>query len=328
MKKLTILFLFALGTVIPGTAQTFNDDVDVVLDDLLLIFDQFSSPAAKAGIQQTTAGYYTRADTLKLYEVKLGAGTSMLPFRSSQKTFNIRNSDFQNISIVGGTVANIPTALGGRREIDLMFTLVDDDYVFEVFGGLDSDQLYLPYLQGSVGLWANTEFTLRVAPQIEVDGSEYQLYGAALRHNLSQFFDEDSRFQLSALANVNWTDLNLAIDTLELVPNNSTTPLAVLDGLLIDVYSLNGGIVSSYKFDWFYLTGGLTGTVGWVDYRFTGQDTTFFRLFNETLEELSERKYTIVGDIGATADLKFLEVNLQYSYSFSSNINLGVYFKI
>jgi hypothetical protein len=329
MKKLTAFFLISIILIGSLRSQTFNQDVDVVLDDLLIVFDGFSSPAARAGIQQTTAGYYSRADTLKLFQVKFGAGASILPFTSEKRLFTIEDSQFRNLNIKGGSSARIPTALGGREEIDLEFTLGGERYPFEVFGGLDTDELYLPYLQGSIGFWANTELTIRYAPQIEVDGSEYALYGAAVRHNLTQYFAKDSKFQISALVNFSWTDLNLEIDTLELVPNNSDEPLAVLDGLLIDLYSINGGLVSSYKLNnWFYLTGGLTGTIGWVDYRFTGLDTRFFRLFNDTLTQLSEKKYSIMGDVGITADLKYVELIAQFSYSDASNFNLGLFVKI
>ncbi|MGB3592468.1 MAG: DUF6588 family protein [Nonlabens sp.] len=325
-KKLFLLAAFIVS--LNATAQTTGQDLDDVLTDLLSIFDRFTEPAAQAGIQQTAAGYYTTADTLKLFQVKLGGGLSMLPFTSSNRSFTVRDSDFKNISIVGATEATIPTALGGRDEIDLMFNLGDDEYVFEVFGGLDSEVLYMPYLQAQVGLWANTELTLRHAPKLEIEGSEYTLYGAGIRHNLSQYLFPESEYKLSLIANFNWTDLDLTIDTLELIPNNSTRPLAVLTGTLIDVYSINVGLAGSRSFNRFTVSAGVLGTSGWIDYVLTGEDTQFLRLFNRTLTALSEKKYTFTGELGLSYDLKFVEIAAQYTYSTNSNFNVAAYVKI
>jgi hypothetical protein len=186
MKKQYLLFLFSLIILNGGrvTAQNANDAQDV-LTDILFIIDGYNEPAAKASVMQTSAGWFYTAKSLEKFKVNVSIGMSGLAVPNSSKNFNVSESDFINLDIRDDDRASLPTALGGQRRVFFDFIIDGESYEFQTFSGLEIDILPFPYVQSQIGLWKETELTLRYSPQITIDRSSYAVYAAGIIVNSS-----------------------------------------------------------------------------------------------------------------------------------------------
>lgn len=318
---------FAFLALFISLFSTAQPDLNDVFHDFLIILDRYNEPAAEASTQQTGAGYYTTAKSLKEFEFAVSVGISGLPFPSSKKSFAVREDEFLNFQIRDADRASVPTALGGEKRVFFDFEIEDDQYEFQALPGLGTDFFAFPYVQGQLGLWKETELIIRYGPQITIESSDYALYGAGLKHNLSQYFQkENRRWELAFLTNINWSDFNLRYKPLALEPASGDPAIAVLDGTLIDFYSLNTGLIASRDWQSWTVSGGVIYTNSWIDYRLTGDKSQFLDIFNQVLGALSERKTSFRVDLGAAHNWSNWTLATQVSYSQFVNLNIqGVY---
>ncbi|AUC80359.1 hypothetical protein CW736_13665 [Nonlabens sp. MB-3u-79] len=329
MKKHYLLVVLSLSFFCFQNTTAQNNDVENVLTDILFILDQYNDPAAEASVMQTGAGWFHTAKSLDKFKVNVAVGMSGLPFPKSKQNFSVRESDFINLDIRDGDQASIPTALGGQRRVFFDFMIDGETYEFQAFSGLNTDFFALPYIQGQIGLWKETEVSLRFVPQITIERSSYAIYGLGIKHNLSQYFYKEQRgFDLAFYTNYSLTDLNLGYDEpLDLEPSDGGAPLAIIDGSLIDFHSINAGLVASKDFNKWTLSSALNYNTSWVDYSLTGERSLFFDLFNNVLSTLSETKHSFKLDLGAAYQLTpKWNLNTQLSAGQFVNLNIsGVY---
>ncbi|WP_124980966.1 DUF6588 family protein [Nonlabens xiamenensis] len=322
-KPLLLLTLFLSANLYA------QNDVENVLSDILFILDGYNQPAAEASVMQTSGGWFHTARPLGLYKVNLAVGIGGLPFPSRRKRFEVSNTDFSNLRIRGGERASIPTTIGGRGLTFFDFEIEGETYEFQAFSGLDTDFFAYPYIQSQIGLWKETELTLRYAPQVTIEKTNYAVYGASLKHGLSQyFFESDRSFELSLFVNYSLSDLNLIYDEpLDLEPTDGGAQLAIVTGSLIDFHSVNTGVVASKLYGKWTLSTAVNYNTSWVDYRLVGEEGPFFNLFNQALTRLSDRKNTFKLDLGAAYQLSNRwNLNTQISVGDFVNFNLsGVY---
>lgn len=329
MKKhyLLVIFIGCFTVVQNAIAQT--NDVEDVLTDILFILDHYNDPAAEASVMQTGAGWFHTAKSLEKFKVNVAVGMSGLPFPKSKQNFSVRESDFINLDIRDGDRASIPTALGGQRRVFFDFMIDGETYEFQAFSGLNTDFFAFPYIQSQVGLWKETEVSLRFVPQITIERSSYAVYGLGVKHNLSQYFYKEQRgFDLAFYTNYSLTDLNLGYDEpLDLEPSDGGAPLAIVDGSLIDFHSINAGLVASKDFKQWTFSSALNYNTSWVNYSLTGERSLFFDLFNNVLTTLSETKHSFKLDLGAAYQLTpKCNLNTQLSAGQFINLNIsGVY---
>ncbi len=328
MKSFFTYALFISSILFVNKSKAQND-VENVLSDILFILDGFNEPATEASVMQTGAGWFHTAKSLDKFKVNVSVGISGLPFPNSKKNFTVNDSDFRNVDIREGDRASIPTTLGGRGLDFFDFTIDGETYEFQAFSGLDTDFFALPYIQGQVGLWQETELSIRLVPQIKFDNSYYAVYGLGLKHNLSQYlFRENRQVEVAFFANYNLTDLNLEYDEpLDLAPTDGGENLATITGSLIDFHSINTGIVVSKDFNKWTLSSAVNYNTSWVDYSLTGERDFFFDLFNDVLTTLSERKNSFKFDLGAAYQFTpRWNLNTQVSAGQFINLNIsGIY---
>lgn len=322
---LTVI-LISLVSFKNSSAQT---DVENVLTDILFILDGYNDPAAEASVMQTGAGWFHTAKSLDKFKINVSAGISGLPFPSNKKSFTVQQSDFINLDIRDADQASVPTSLGGQQRVFFDFMIEGETYEFQAFSGLNTDFFAFPYIQGQIGLWKETEITLRYAPQITIERSSYAVYGVGLKHNLSQYlFKENRSFDLAFYTNYSLTDLNLGYDEpLDLEPQDGGAPLAIIDGSLIDFHSINAGFVASKDVNKWTFSTAVNYNTSWVDYSLTGEDGIFFNLFNNVLTTLSETKHSFKVDAGAAYQIApRWNLNTQLSVGQFTNLNIsGVY---
>lgn len=126
------------------------------------------------------------------------------------------------MEIRGVQSAEIPSALGGHTETFFDFNIDDEAYEWQAFEGIKQDVVAHPYLQVSIGLWKETDVTLRYSPKVTISTSSYDIFGAALKHTISQYFRKEaadtSPIELAVLASYSVFNLNLYFDEVAIEP--------------------------------------------------------------------------------------------------------------
>lgn len=299
------------------------------ITDMVTIIDGYTQPASEASVLQTSAGWYISAKSLELGKFSLGLNVSGVPFPSSKKTFNVQDSDFLNLDIRNASSASIPTALGGNERVFFDFEIDGDSYEFQAIGGIGTDFFAFPNLQAQVGLWKETELSLRYGPQVKIDRSSYALYGVGVKHNISQYlFKEDRPVELAVIANYSLVDFNIFFNRLALAAADGSAPIAVLEGYLTDFHSVTLGAIASKQLgNWVY-TGGLNYNISSLDYSLVGDEGIFLDLFNSSLQVLSENTYTFKVDAGIAYKFTHIDLTSQLSTDFEFvNLNIGTAYR-
>jgi len=294
--------LVALCTLMSFSAFAQLEDVENVLNDLVFVSQRFVSPAADASVYQSTASWYSTAKGLDLFEIDASIHFNVLPIGGKQKTYDVSNSDFSNLVIRGANSAEVPTALGDDTEVFYDFTIDGETFEMQAFEGVKENIIIHPFLQASVGLWKETDLTVRYSPKIKFDRSDYTILGGAIKHNISQYFRTEGKegIELAVLASYSRFDLNLGFDDFELKSTDDTTPpLAVFNGLTIEAQALLVQAIVSRRFEAFEIQGALGYTSSQVDYFIKGETSPFLDLFNQALVVLEETRNGFKGDVGA-----------------------------
>ena len=301
-----------------------QNDLGNVLSDLLLISDRYSEPAAQASVMQSSAGWYNSATSLGKFKVTVGLHANGLVFPSDKETFNISNSELLNLRIRDAEMTTLPTTLGGGQNVFFDFEIEGEEFEFQAFEGINTGFIAYPFLQAAVGLWQETELILRYSPSVNIDKSNYSIYGVGVKHNLSQYFFKENRpVELAFLTSYSLFDLNLFFNPYELRSSDNAQPLAVINGSLVDAHAVLFQLIASKNCNKWTFSSGLAYNRSWIDYKLTGDDSTFLELLNQVLEILSETQDSYKVDLGATYHFNKWDLTTQLSAGNFVNLNIG-----
>lgn len=315
-------------------AQTFNADLGRAIGDMVFLSSEFVSPAADASVYQATSAWYSTAKGLDKFQVDISIHANALFIPNRRQSFTVSNSDFSSFEIRGGNEsASIPTALGGDTNTFFDFTLDGGEYELQAFEGVNEDVLAHPYIQASVGLWKETDLTVRYSPKVKIDVSDYQIFGLALKHNLSQYNRKENGVEVAVLLSYSKFDLDLFFDPFVLESTNpqpGEVPLATIESIIVDADAWLFQFIGSKSFGKFEISGSLGLTRNNFKYELGGDDTIVLSLFNKSLEILEEDRTNFKGDIGVNYHIgdksyissmlsigKFPNLNVAYHYKFN-----------
>src|SRR5690606_13271630 len=206
------VILFLVLVTYNSNAQ--ENDVDLFVEDMLKIADDFASPAAEGAAYQAGAGWVSSAEGLEVCEVHFSVPANVLFIPGSKKATNTNSNDYSTFNIIGGDQATTPSAFGGATdtsfegEIDFMGNSLP--FSFEAIDGINKSVLMHPFLQAGIGVPFGTEVTVRFLPQLEIDGVNFSTYGIGIKHNFNQYFrfSQPEDFQFAALLAYSKFDVN------------------------------------------------------------------------------------------------------------------------
>ncbi len=306
-------------------------DVENVLDDLLLVSQRYVAPAADASVYQSSSAWFSSARGLDKFQFDVSLHFNALPIPSSQTSYQIRNSEFNNFTIQGGaTSATVPTAIGGDTEVFYDFTIDGESYEMQAFEGAKQEVLLHPYLQASVGLWAETDLTIRYSPKIVINESDYSILGGAIKHNFSQYFrsnEASTNIEIAGLVSYSVFDLNLIFDDLALSSSSGGDPLAVLNEITIGSQAWLFQIIGSKRMNHWEVNAALAYTLSQVDYAIGGEGGSFVNLLNTALSVLEESRNGFKGDVGLNYYFGKFYLSGTASIGKFTNTNLGLHYK-
>lgn len=325
LKRATIfvaLFILALENV--SAQSTFFSDLEGALVDLVFISDNYVSPAATASVYQSTSSFFSSARSLELFEFDVSAHVNILPVPNKQKSFTVRDSDFVSFKIRGATAAEVPTVLGDGTEVFYDFELDGEAFEIQTFEGANQNTFYYPYIQGSVGLWKQTELTVQYVPEIRINDSGYRTFGGAIKHNISQYWLDDvasdTSFQLAAQVAYSSFNYDVLFDDFEVRrtdPEPGDEPLAVINTLSVDANAFTSQLIGSKRIKNLEFVGSFAVLVNKFDYTLGGDGELFLNLLNDAFEGLEDASTLVKGSVG---------VNYHFEkWYIASNITLGTF---
>ena len=329
-----IAFIF-LFPVVASSQNTYLTDVEDFLVDMLLVSNKYVSPAAEAAVYQSTGSWYSSAKSLDLFEVDVSLHVNALPVSESQKSFTINQSDFgdDGLRIRGAQTAQVPTALGGETSVFYDFTLGGDDYELQTFEGANQQVFYYPYLQGSIGLWGQTEVTLQYVPQVKIDASGYKTFGGAIKHNISQYWLGDTpdtqALQVAVQVVYSLFDSKIFFDGFEIT---STDPdqdaLAVINSLTVDANAFTGQLIASKRINKFEFVGALAVSANQFDYTMGGEGNFLLGLLNDAFTALEDTSSMLRGNIGVNYHMHNWYLASNVTIGKFINTNLSIHYKL
>ena len=327
------IFCTALISSFFGFSQINNSDLTLAVQDMLYISSEFVSPAASASVYQSSSSWYSSAETIGKFKLDVSVNFNMLPIPQKQKLFVITNNELLTMEIRGATSAEIPTALGGDTDTFFDFYIDDEAYEWQAFEGIKQNIVTHPYLQASLGLWKETDLTLRYSPKVTINTSTYDIFGAAIKHTITQYFrkdlDSSQPIELAVLASYSVFNLDLLFDEVSIEPIDPETgsePLTSINAIVIDANSWLFQLIASKKVDSFEFTGSFGYSENKFNYSLGGKEGVFLDVFNDLLSLLDERKTEFKGDLGVNYYFNKFYISSMLTLGKFPNVNISLHY--
>ena len=328
MKKIFKTAGFVISFFVFTTAEA-QSDVDLFVNDMLKVADDFASPAATGSTFQSGAGWFTSAQSLDLWEIDFGVYGNVLLIPEGKRSVSISNEDYVTFDIRDGNTASLPTAFGGKTdvvfegEIDFLGQTVPFD--FDAIDGLNKRSILHPFVQASVGLPYETDFSVRFLPQSTVDGVRFSTYAAGLKHNFNQYFinTRPSDFQFAALVAYSKFDVLYKFEPIEL------ENIVRLEEIEVDANLWLFQLISSKSFEnnnW-----EITAAAGLTSFTFAyemGGSGFALQPMNTALSTLGNNEFQFKGDIGVNYAIQDFLLSSMISFGEFYNLNLGVHYRL
>ncbi len=326
MKRLLLLTLSFFTTTF-SSAQIF-DDLEKILaattDDANILFDAYTSPLGESFTYSLNTGWASSAKTHKKLGFDLTIGVTSPNVSDAAKSFKISEL---NLAKLTSTSATANTLFGPKGSTDFTYTIPNTSISQTVTlpGGLEDDlvmnSLPVPYIQAGVGLFFDTDVTVRYLPKVDAQGSSVDLIGIGLKHNLMQYLGIIDKLPLNVAVLGSFTKLNIEYAL------NSAKPDQKISG------SVNTFLVQalgSLDFPIISVVGGIGYGKGDVSFAMLGDYSVgLLDGSTKTLSDplKSEQAYTGTHAlVGLRANLLFLKIFANYTIQEFNTLNAGISF--
>ena len=329
------LILFILFSV---NSYSQSDVPERLADEILFIADKFAGPAAEGASYQAGAGWFTSATALKPWKVEVSFQGNALFVPSNRQSFTISNNDFRNVhsegdavlSIQGdGSNAVVPTAFGDVTDVKYQFEFGGENYSFNAFQGANKKVLAYPFVQATVGLPYETEFSARFLPQLTVDGVAFTTYGAAIKHNFSQYFRFNNEDDFQAAAIIAYNKFDAEYEFVEPVDLNAGSQgFGVLNLVNVNSDLWMASVLGSKKYgDDFEVFGAVGATNSNFNYSIGGNGL-LLPIINDKLATLDQTQAQFKADLGFNIYFNRFKISTMATAGKFFHINAGLHFRI
>ncbi len=326
--KLTLLFLISYN--VNAQSSTDFEKIGYLLSDALLYSGQYIIPVTDAAVYQSSSGWVLSPKKKEKWDFTIGIHTNIFFVPKKNRTFQIRNSDFQFFEIEGATNATVPTALGSNSQLFLSGELNGEQVRLQTPNGVNQESIIYPYLQGSLELPYGFEFTGRFSPRTKLKKGDYQVYGAGLKYNLSQHFTnwETKKIHL-AIASI-YSKEDISFDFLDINTPYGNLGINQINGL-VDTWHFN--LVGSKEFKNFELIGNFIINTSQFEYLVKGQKGAIEGfipvqdIINDLLKQIAKNKTNSIFEISGVYHINKLALQSSFAFGKFANLNLGVQYQ-
>lgn len=316
----SLILIFSLSAVQSVKAQ----NVDLLIDDMLLVAENFASPGAEGAALQSSAGWFSSGSNLEKWQFEVSLHANGLFVPSSKKNQLSSNRDFNVLRFQGSENALLPTVYGDNTDAVFEGVVLGQNFSFDAIDGLDKGVLVHPFPQVTVGLPYSTEVAVRFMPSIVINDVGVSTYGLGVKHNLTQYFErrynaEDFQFAVVA------TYSNFKVDY---AFSQVTIPLVLeINRIDVDADLWLFQLLGSKLYNNFEVYGGLGVTVTSFDYEMVGAGAGL-PLLNEALTGVNGNGTKFKGDVGFNYYFDKFKVSTMFTASNFFNANVGLHYRI
>lgn len=299
-----------------------QEDVNLLIEDMLLIAENFAAPGAEGATLQSSAGWFSSASTLEKWQVEVSVHGNALFVPNSKQNKLIRNNQFKNLEVSGASNALLPTVYGGDTDVVFEGTIFGQDFSFDALDGLDKKVVVHGFPQVTVGLPYKTEIAVRYVPEVYINDVGISTYGVGLKHNLSQYFQrrfDPENFQIALMGNYSNFTANYKFLPVDI-------QIANLNRIDVDANMWNLQVLASKLYDNFEVIGGVGYTNANFDYAFGGTGASL-SVLNAQLGALGNSEGKFKGNIGFNIYADQFKVSTVFSASGIFNANVGVHYR-
>ena len=327
MKKIILLPVFVLFGIMSLHAQN-DSDIELFVKDMRFLAGAFAQPASEGAAYQASAGWFSSATSLELWEFRPSVHGNALFVPTSKQSFTVSDGDVGLLSVEGGGAAKVPTAFGGKTEVYYQgfidaAPIYSGEVRFKAFDGIGKDYVPHAFVQLAVGLPQETELTIRAMPEVTIDGVQASTYGLGLKHNLSQYFRFNEPEDIQLAAGLSYSKFNV---------NYEFEPIVVQNIVTMDLIDVEANLwmleaIASKRYGNFEVFGALGATMSDFSYVMGGSGT-YLGLVNTELEALGDSETQFKGDIGFNLHFGNFRLSTMATAGKFFNANLGLHYKI
>ncbi len=320
LKKYLLFSFFLLLAYQICTAQSTQEEL--LISDLLIVADNFVAPGAEASAVQSSAGWFSTADTLGKWQVEISIHGNALFVADNKKTRTTSNSDYSILRLQQGTTAVLPTIFGGDTEVMFEGEIFGEEFSFDALPGLNKDILIHPYPQVTVGLPLQTEIAVRFLPKTTINEVGFSTYGVGLKHHLTHYFmpSEKNNLQLAAVLTYSNFQADYAFEPADI-------EIATLNSIDVnaDLWLLQ--VLGSKKLGMLELMGAVGMTLSQFDYTLGGTGGGL-NILNNALADHNWDESRFKGDVGLNYHCNNFKISSMLSIGSFINANIGVHYRI
>lgn len=291
----------------------------------------YLNPLSEGLMYGLTGGYYNTAKVKEPWKVSLAlvSNGSFVPKDKLSREIDI--SDIDNLRVLGGgNIIKIPTILGETKSnVTLIATLNGEDFEFDAPTGIGLVNINLlpnAFLQGSVGLPANSEFVFRYFPKLNIDEASVGITGVGLKHEISQTIQSLQTAPVALMAMVAYTRLNAEYDifTEGFVTGTGQRVDGYLNTWMFELVASTKNPIYNFYTGLGYITGNSNyALLGTYEITAGGQVVSFTNPF-DVQADISGIRF----GAGANVRMGWFSMNLDYTFQGYNNISLGLNFDI
>lgn len=330
MKK--IFFSLLLVTNISfSQLGGIGEDIGYLINDALFFSEKYLSPSEDAFIYQSSSGWMNSLKKRPIWKVTVGLNFNTFIVPKENRKFEINNSDFKFFTLENGTNATVPTAIGNDNQIYMVGQLGTEQVRIKTPEGIDQELVFYPHLFGALSVGYGTELLVKLAPKTKLKKSDYQVYGAGIKHNLDQYFKSFQKNKINLSSILSFSKETISFDFIETQSSYGSLGINRLTG---DVGIWQTQISGSKEYKNYEFILGIIANSSHVKYRFTGpkgqiEETISVQSnLNEKLKELYKTRTNFIGELSCRYKLdklffqtslglgKFVNTNLALQYEF------------
>ena len=304
-----------------------QSDQDLLIEDMLLVADNFAAPAAEAAAIQASAGWFSSAKDLGKWKVDISLHGNAVFIPGSKQTKLASNKDFNILNIQGSSNALLPTVFGGDTDVVFEGELLGQDFSFDAIDGLNKKVVIHPFPQVTVGLPYGTEVALRFVPRVTINDVGVSTSGIALKHNFAQYFkySRPDDFQMAAVFTYSNIDIDYEYAPIEISASGVNVLKLNRIDVKADLWLLQA--LASKLYGNFEVFGAMGVTSSNFDYSMGGGGSLLPRLNNE-LGALGGNDVKFKADLGFNYYVGNFKISSAFTAGSFFNANLGLHYKI
>lgn len=196
LQTTTFILAFFIMTVPVSKAQFADFDFfNAGIDDGMELFIPYVTPWVNAFGTDLNGGWFNSARPHKLGGFDITFTTSVTLIPEQDRSMDLNDLSFTNLSIVPGGSTIAPTVAGSTKSgPDLLYEDAGSGVEIASFASPPGSGLYYfpaPMLQAGVGLPYSTEIIIRYFPSTKIPSTSARigLWGIGVKHSVLQYFN-------------------------------------------------------------------------------------------------------------------------------------------